>query len=184
MSNRPTIPLAVKVEVLERQSLCFYCGKPLVPAIEGATEYDHVNARALGGADSASNLVAAHAACHRKKTNVDLAKIASNNRREAKRKRNAEKRALAKMARDQDLRKLIVRASDLVIEPKDDELGNVGESTGDGSKLRYSRQAGKKERPKTAWPKRKFGGGRSESGNGHTKDCEKDHGRDEGCEEA
>lgn len=149
MSDRPTIPLKVKYEVLLRQSCCFYCGHPFIPAAEEAVEYDHVHARALGGSDGAGNLVASCKACHRQKTNGDLKKISFEKRRSEKRKRAAEKRALEKLAKKEDLLKLIVRASDLKVIEEDDESGPI-------DPVRSSKTRNK-ARPKTPWGKRNFG---------------------------
>ena len=153
MSKRPTISLRTKYEVLLRQSVCFYCRNPFAPAAEEAVEYDHVHARALGGSDDKRNLVASCKACHREKTNVDIKKISFERRRDEKRKRAAEKRALEKLTKREDLLKLVIRGSDLKVEVKDDELGDVGEQAGDGSRSKYVQKA----RPKTKWPKRAFG---------------------------
>jgi 5-methylcytosine-specific restriction endonuclease McrA len=163
---RPTIPLKAKYEVLLRQASCFYCGNPFVPAAEEEVEYDHVTARALGGSDDSGNLVASCKACHRQKTNGDLKKISFERRREDKRKRAAEKRALEKLAKKEDLLKLIIRGSDLKVIEEDDESGPI-------DPIRSS-QARNKARPKTAWPKRGFGGRlpRERDKKNRQKDCQ------------
>lgn len=180
---RKAISCREKTQVLMRQAICFYCGTPLYPELDGPTEFDHVLARALGGADTAGNLVAAHATCHRFKTNVDLKKISFENRREKKRTRAAEKRALEKIAKQEDLRKLIIRGSDLAVLKEDDD---GPDSDSDVQERRASKE---KARPKAAWPKRRFGSGRPPSAGGRCRDGSspdrsENHGRNEGGEEA
>lgn len=57
------------------------CGKKLMP---GDVEYDHITAAALGGDNSLENCRVLSRACHRAKTNGDVAAIAKSNRNRAK----------------------------------------------------------------------------------------------------
>jgi 5-methylcytosine-specific restriction endonuclease McrA len=66
MPRRKLTP-SQKAEIKEQQGdMCFACSEPLDddPAL-GPTEYDHVVALALGGADEPENICAMHQQCHR-----------------------------------------------------------------------------------------------------------------------
>lgn len=165
MTGRPNLPLGRKVKILERQALCFYCGQPLVPSLEGEVEYDHKRARALGGSDDDANLVAAHAKCHREKTDRDLKKIAFENRRAKKRTRAAEKRALKELAKKDLLQRYVTRGSEPI--NGDDYVGTGGPIGGEDSGAGANAEQGDTEihlrrtkktwaSAKGRWPKRSF----------------------------
>jgi 5-methylcytosine-specific restriction endonuclease McrA len=88
MARRKLTP-AQKAEIVEQQGgVCFACSEPLDddPAL-GPTEYDHVIALALGGADEPDNICAMHQRCHRGhdgKTSQDIRMIRKADRQRRK----------------------------------------------------------------------------------------------------
>jgi 5-methylcytosine-specific restriction endonuclease McrA len=88
MPRRKLTP-SQKAEIREGQGeLCFACSEPLDddPAL-GPTEYDHVVALALGGADEPENICAMHQQCHRGhdgKTSRDMRMIRKADRQRRK----------------------------------------------------------------------------------------------------
>jgi 5-methylcytosine-specific restriction endonuclease McrA len=94
--NRRKLTPAQKAEIVEQQGgMCFACSEPLDddPAL-GPTEYDHVVALALGGADEPDNICAMHQRCHRGhdgKTSQDIRMIRKADR-QGKKHRGEHKR--------------------------------------------------------------------------------------------
>ncbi|MEM6413165.1 MAG: HNH endonuclease signature motif containing protein [Pseudomonadota bacterium] len=91
LERRKPPTLKQQVAILKRQAVCAMCGEPFTGK---QIEFDHTKALALGGSNDETNLRALCSACHRKKTDSDLAIIAKANSiggktgQQARRKRN------------------------------------------------------------------------------------------------
>lgn len=76
MTERRRLSITDKLSIMVRQSICPLCGEKL-GSLDGI-DFDHVQALALGGADTVDNLRAVHRACHRVKTSGTKATTAGS----------------------------------------------------------------------------------------------------------
>jgi hypothetical protein len=65
LTKRRKLTPSQKAEIMAEQGgACYACSEPLEDG-DDPTEYDHVLALALGGADTVENICAMHRSCHR-----------------------------------------------------------------------------------------------------------------------
>ncbi len=76
MTERRRLSVTDKLSIMARQSTCPLCGERL-GALDDV-DFDHVQALALGGADTIDNLRAVHRFCHRAKTSGTKATTAGS----------------------------------------------------------------------------------------------------------